>query len=165
MEIGNLKGPFQFWHGLIILSYPTSENKTNLPFIYLFIWLLAGDFFYFFKYKFIYFNWRLITLQYCIGFAIHQHESHFKGQEILLENWCKWKEKKPLKSEVPESKYHLCYFFCDLGEVIPTHFTFSHTMLQISRVILDDFPLFPSLSLSSYYPPPNNSSISQWQGE
>ena len=29
----------------------------------------------FFKYKFIYFNWRLITLQYCIGFATHQHES------------------------------------------------------------------------------------------
>ena len=29
----------------------------------------------FFKYKFIYFNWRLITLQYCIGFSIHQHES------------------------------------------------------------------------------------------
>ena len=25
--------------------------------------------------QFIYFNWRLITLQYCIGFAIHQHES------------------------------------------------------------------------------------------
>ena len=32
-------------------------------------------FFAFLKYKFIYFNWRLITLQYCIGFAIHQHES------------------------------------------------------------------------------------------
>ena len=29
----------------------------------------------FFKYKFIYFNWRLITLQNCIDFAIHQHES------------------------------------------------------------------------------------------
>ena len=27
------------------------------------------------KYKFINFNWRLITLQYCIGFATHQHES------------------------------------------------------------------------------------------
>ena len=26
-------------------------------------------------FKFIYFNWRLITLQYCIGFAIHKHES------------------------------------------------------------------------------------------
>ena len=31
--------------------------------------------FFFFKYKFIYFNWRLITSQYCIGFDIHQHES------------------------------------------------------------------------------------------
>ena len=30
---------------------------------------------YLFKYKFIYLNWRLITLQYCIGFAIHLHES------------------------------------------------------------------------------------------
>ena len=29
----------------------------------------------FLKYKFIYFNWTLITLQYCIGFAIHEHES------------------------------------------------------------------------------------------
>jgi len=35
---------------------------------------VISDFF-FLKYKFIYFNWRLITLQYCIGFAIHQHES------------------------------------------------------------------------------------------
>ena len=25
------------------------------------------------------FNWRLITLQYCIGFAIHQHESATGG--------------------------------------------------------------------------------------
>ena len=31
--------------------------------------------FFFFYYKCIYFNWRLITLQYCISFAIHQHES------------------------------------------------------------------------------------------
>ena len=30
----------------------------------------------FFKYKFIYFNWRLITLQYFIGFAIQQHDIH-----------------------------------------------------------------------------------------
>ena len=29
----------------------------------------------FFKFKFIYFNWRLITLQYCIGSATYQHES------------------------------------------------------------------------------------------
>ena len=31
--------------------------------------------YFFYIYKFIYFNWRLITLQYCIGFAIHRHES------------------------------------------------------------------------------------------
>ena len=37
--------------------------------------LMVVQHFIFFKYKFIYFNWRLITLQYCIGFAIHQHES------------------------------------------------------------------------------------------
>ena len=30
---------------------------------------------FYFKYKFIYFNWRLITLQYCSGFAIHWRES------------------------------------------------------------------------------------------
>ena len=36
-------------------------------------WLKAIPFFK--KIKFIYFNWRLITLQYCIGFAIHQHDS------------------------------------------------------------------------------------------
>ena len=32
-------------------------------------------YFLFILFKFIYFNWRLITLQYCIGFAIYQHES------------------------------------------------------------------------------------------
>ena len=36
---------------------------------------LSGSWRHFFKYKFIYFNWRLIILQYCIGIAIHQHES------------------------------------------------------------------------------------------
>ena len=42
-------------------------NPDRMP------WSLSFEFF--FQYKFIYFNWRLITLQYCIGFAIHQHES------------------------------------------------------------------------------------------
>ena len=38
-------------------------------------------FFSFFENMFIYFNWRLITLQYCIGFAIHQHEL------IVFQEW------------------------------------------------------------------------------
>ena len=33
----------------------------------------VSDIFYFFNINL--FNWRLITLQYCIGFAIHQHDS------------------------------------------------------------------------------------------
>ena len=37
--------------------------------------LSAEELMLFQKNKFICFNWRLITLQYCIGFAIHQHES------------------------------------------------------------------------------------------
>ena len=36
----------------------------------LFFFYFSLDFF-----KFIYFNWRLITLQYCIGSATYQHES------------------------------------------------------------------------------------------
>jgi len=45
-------------------------NGSSLRFL---LWIKSS--FIIFKYKFIYFNWRLITLQYCIGFAIHQHES------------------------------------------------------------------------------------------
>ena len=39
-----------------------------------------------FQYKFIYFNWSLITLQYCIGFVIHNYK-------IYLEVWLKGKNR------------------------------------------------------------------------
>ena len=42
------------------------------------------------KYKFVYFNWRLITLQYCIGFAIHQHETQMYSTVF----WTLWEREK-----------------------------------------------------------------------
>ena len=51
------------------LSMSSCIYYTVLTFANLFVCLFILE------YKFTYFNWRLITLQYCIGFAIHQHES------------------------------------------------------------------------------------------
>ena len=48
----------------ISLNYYVTKNIFNIQFHL-----------YFSFFSFIYFNWRLITLQYCIGFPIHQHES------------------------------------------------------------------------------------------
>ena len=51
------------WHCLVpvLVAVPCCLQELSLFLIFI--------------YKFIYFNWRLITLQYCIGFAVHQHES------------------------------------------------------------------------------------------
>ena len=46
--------------------------KDNLLFP---LFLFKKFYSFIFKFKFIYFNWRLITLQYCISSATHQHES------------------------------------------------------------------------------------------
>ena len=51
----------------IFLSFSFLSFQSNIFSLFAFFFLK--------KYKFIYFNWRLITLQYCIGFSIHQHES------------------------------------------------------------------------------------------
>ena len=50
---------------LYLVEFPLSKERFTVRYSFLNL----------FYYKFIYFNWRLITLQYCISFAIHQHES------------------------------------------------------------------------------------------
>jgi len=59
------------------MNYNKTEKKGDTSFAGLPLAHTTLFFFtlYLFIFKFIYFNWRLITLQYCIGFAIHQHES------------------------------------------------------------------------------------------
>ena len=55
---------------MICLYLKSHFNKSHIFSIFFRLYLS-----FFKKYKFIYFNWRLITLQYCIGFATHHHES------------------------------------------------------------------------------------------
>ena len=69
-----------FFFFFLILSFKPAFSPSSFTFIQrLFssssLFCQYSFFFFFFKYKFIYSNWSLITLQYCIGFAIHQHES------------------------------------------------------------------------------------------
>ena len=63
---------------VFILRSILSDTVLLLPLsisIYMQYLFPTPHFLSFLKFKVIYFNWRLITLQYCIGFAIHQHES------------------------------------------------------------------------------------------
>ena len=71
-ERGMIKS-FKFinFHWIPYLNVTFDEHR-NLGWISFYIIFI---FYVLFLYKFVYFNWRLITLQNCIGFAIHQHES------------------------------------------------------------------------------------------
>ena len=57
--IVNIMDMVKYWYKDVIFKMNGSNYK-----LYIYFWT-----------ELIYFNWRLITLQYCIGFAIHQHES------------------------------------------------------------------------------------------
>ena len=61
----------EIWRSKWVLQSHRGGEKANI--LIIFSWVRNPCSF--LKYKFIYFNWRLITLQYYIGFAIHQHES------------------------------------------------------------------------------------------
>ena len=71
-----------FWHvsdlgKLVFLSFSFFIDKIRSKHIYLLwlLWWLFLRFEFFFNFKLINLNWRLITLQHCSGFAIHWHES------------------------------------------------------------------------------------------
>ena len=57
----------------IYLPWKDGTRCHDLSLLNVFFLSFLPDILYF-LYKFIYFNWRLITSQYCIGFAMHQHK-------------------------------------------------------------------------------------------
>ena len=86
-------------------------------------------------FKFIYFNWRLITLQYCIGFAIHQHASATGVHVFPILN-------RPL----PPSPYHpsessqctspkLPVFCIEPGLAIRFLYDIIHVLMPLSQII------------------------------
>ena len=97
------------------------------------VYLVLLCFFLFFN-MFIYFNWRLITLQYCIGFAIQQHESA-TGIHVFILNPspssfpipCLWvvSVHKPQASSIMHwtwtgYSFHIWYYTC-FNAILPNH--------------------------------------------
>ena len=121
------------------------ETSSNIiSFFFFFFFLNFILFIYFFKFKFISFNWRLITLQYCICFAIHQHESTTGVQVFPILN--------PLP---PPSQYHtsgssqctspkLPVSYIKSGLVIRFLYDIIHVTMPFSQII----PSSPSLTKS-----------------
>ena len=123
--------------------------------------------FIYFKYKFIYFNWRLITLQYCIGFAIHQHESTMGVYVFPILN------PPPTSLPIPSlwvipvhqpqascilhwtwtgNSFHIWYYTC-FNAILPNHPTlsFSHRIQKTVLYICVSFAVsHTGLSLPSF---------------
>ena len=107
----HIKWP-KYWSFSFSIS-PSNEYSGLIFFLFFFPPVLHF-FIYFLKYKFIYFNWRLITLQYYIGFAIHQHES--TTVYMCSQPWT------PLPQSPKDCSRHLCLFCCLAYRVIVTIF-------------------------------------------
>ena len=90
-----------------VINFFFNQHSSSIH--YYFAEVKRDVFWFCFKYKFIYFNWRLITLQYCIGFAIHQHESA-KGILIQLNDfsWVQLPSDPDIPPDLSETNSLLC---------------------------------------------------------
>ena len=123
--------------------------------------------FIFFQYKFIYFNLRLITLKYCIGFAIHQHESttgihvfpilNPPPTSLPIPSLCVVPVRQPQASSIMHrtwtgDSFHIWFYTC-FNVILPNHPTLSlsHRVQKTVLYICVSFAvLHTGLSLLSF---------------
>ena len=126
------------WH------YPHFPNTVFIAF-------LGTNIVFFFKFKFIYFNQRLITLQYCIGFAIHQHVSAASIHVFPILNhppsslpvpslWVVPVHKLQASSTMHQTRagdsFHIWYYTC-FNIILPNHPTFSLSLShRVQKTVL-----------------------------
>ena len=122
---------------------------------------------FFLIYKVIYFNWRWITLQYCIGFAIHQHESatgihvfpilNLPPASLPVPSLWVISVHQPQASSIMHwtwtgDSFHIWYYTC-FSDIIPNHPTLSlsHRVQKTVLYICVSFAIsHTGLSLPSF---------------
>ena len=118
-------------------------------------------------FKFIYFNWRLITLQYCSGFAIHQHESataihmfpilNLPPSSFPVPSLCVISVHQPQASRILHRtwtgySFHIWYYTC-FNAILPNHptLTLSHRIQKTVLYICVSFAVsHTGISLPSF---------------
>jgi len=151
------------WTGWIMYLIKGLFKCLNCFLIGLFALFLLN----FFYYKFIYFNWRLITLQNSIGFAIHQHESTTDIHVFPILNLPPTSLPIPSLWVIPVHQpqafcflhqtwtgdsFHIWYYTC-FNAILPNHPTlsFSHRVQQTVLYICVSFAVsHTGLSLPSF---------------